>query len=163
MLPLTVLNTDIESNRESSCPKNRLLNGIPIQRQYEDKFALGNMVGNINLLLCPYFRTRNIQFKKHIDSIKSYYLSFNFQVMSAMFFVLRLPTLIVGIHKVLAFSSVRECLLQEQVAYPLWTQVVGILGEIFVIISLSTRSLGYIFLNENYYRYCKKILFCKGT
>ena len=49
MSPLTILNADIEENRASSCTNNSILNGIPIQRQYEDKFALGNMVGNTNL------------------------------------------------------------------------------------------------------------------
>ena len=49
MLPLNILDKDIEGSRTSSCANNSLLTGIPMQRQYEDKFALGNMVGNINL------------------------------------------------------------------------------------------------------------------
>ena len=49
MLPLTIMNADIQGSRVSNCANNSIQSGIPFQRQYEDKFALGNMVGNINL------------------------------------------------------------------------------------------------------------------
>ena len=80
--------------------------------------------------------------------------------MSVIFLMLRIPSITTGIHKMLTSMSVRDCLLQSQFAYPLWAQIVGIIGDFTVTLSLSTRSLGYILLNANYYLYTKKMINC---
>ena len=36
MLPLTIINTDIQGSRVSNCTNNSILSGIPFQRQYEE-------------------------------------------------------------------------------------------------------------------------------
>ena len=74
--------------------------------------------------------------------------------------MLRTPSITAGIHKVFTSFWVRDCLLQSQFAYPFWAQIVSIIGDFSVILSLSTRSLGYIVLNANYYLYTKKMMTC---
>ena len=80
--------------------------------------------------------------------------------MSVIFLMLRIPSIATSIHKVLTFLLVRDCLLQNQFAYPLWAQIVGIVGDFTMTLSLSTRSLGYIMLDANYYLYTKKMMIC---
>ena len=81
--------------------------------------------------------------------------------MSGLFLVLRVPALTVGLHKLVTFSYVRTCLLQSQFAYPFWAQIVGVVADLFGVISCSTRGLGYILLNDNYSSYSKEMLTCR--
>ena len=74
--------------------------------------------------------------------------------------MLRIPSITTGIHKVFTSLWVRDCLLLSQFAYPYWAQILGIVGDFTVTLSLSTRSLGYIILNATYYLYAKKIMTC---
>ena len=74
-----------------------------------------------------------------------------------------MPALIVGLQKLFTFSLAWECLLQNQLAYPVWAYVMGILGDLLVVVLCSTKAALYVLLDNDYESEVKNTLCCCRT